>query len=68
MKLTPKKKFFIISIKKDLKISEIENLEQNFISQIKKKNSEYFINSDSISNSDKNFLGHFLHGIKLKVL
>ena len=63
--INSKKKIFIISIKKDLKISDIENLGAEFYNQIK-KNSEYLINSDSINNADKNFLGHFLHGIKLK--
>ena len=30
------------------------------------KNSEYFILSDSILGNNKNFLGLFLHGLKLK--
>ena len=64
--INSKKKIYIISIKKDLKISDVENLGAEFYSQIKKKNGEYLINSDNIRNADKNFLGHFLHGIKLK--
>ena len=64
--INSKKKIFIISIKNDLKISDVENLGAEFYNQIKKKNGEYSINSDSISNTHKNFLGHFLHGIKLK--
>ena len=64
--INSKKKIFIISIKKDLKISDVENLGAEFYNQIKKKNSEYLINSDSINNTNKNFLGYFLHGIKLK--
>ena len=27
---------------------------------------EYFINSDSLTSKNNNFLGHFLHGLKLK--
>ena len=30
------------------------------------KNSEYFLISDSLGNKHDNFLGHFLHGLKLK--
>ena len=30
------------------------------------KNQEYFLNSDSTSIKHKEFLGHFLHGLKLK--
>ena len=65
--INSKKKIFIISIKKDLKSSDFENLGAEFYNQItSKKNSEYLINSDNIDNNNKNFLGHFLHGIKLK--
>ena len=65
--INSKKKIFIISIKNDLKSSDLENLGAEFYNQISsKKNNEYLINSDSIDNNSKNFLGHFLHGIKLK--
>ena len=48
-------------------MSEIENLGAEFYSKINStKNIEYFIISDSIPNKQKNFLGHFLHGLKLK--
>ena len=30
------------------------------------KNNEYLINSDSLIVKNKDFLGHFLHGFKLK--
>ena len=30
------------------------------------KIAEYFIISDSINSKQNNFLGHFLHGLKLK--
>ena len=30
------------------------------------KSSEYFINSDTAVGNFNNFLGHFLHGLKLK--
>tara|TARA_B100000700_G_scaffold309198_1_gene387874 strand:- start:147 stop:1604 length:1458 start_codon:yes stop_codon:yes gene_type:complete len=65
--LTSKKKIVLISIKKDLKISDVENLGAELFERINYgKNSEYFIISDSIISKHNNFLGHFLHGLKLK--
>ena len=62
-----KKKIIIISIKKNLKTSDIENLGAEFYGRINHgKNSEYFINSDSIPKKPDDFIGHFLHGLKLK--
>jgi len=62
-----KKKIVVISIKKNLKTADIENLGAEFFGRINYgKNSEYFILSDSITGKHKDFLGHFLHGLKLK--
>jgi leucyl aminopeptidase len=62
-----KKKIVIISIKKDLKNFDVENLGAEFYGRINYgKNSEYFINSDSLVRKHENFIGHFLHGLKLK--
>ena len=62
-----KKKIILISIKKDLKNFDIENLGAEFYGRINYgKNSEYFVNSDSIITKHENFLGLFLHGLKLK--
>jgi leucyl aminopeptidase len=62
-----KKKIVLISIKKDLKNYAIENLGAEFYNRINYgKNSEYFVNSDSIIEKNDNFIGHFLHGLKLK--
>jgi len=62
-----KKKIILISIKKDLKEFDIENLGAEFFKRINYgKNSEYYINSDSLISKQENFLGHFLHGLKLK--
>ena len=62
-----KQKVVLISIKNDLKTSDIENLGAEFYGRINYgKNSEYFIESDSIISKHKNFIGHFLHGLKLK--
>ncbi len=65
--LTSKKKIVLISIKNDLKSSDVENLGAEFYGRINYgKNSEYFLISDSIVGKNENFLGHFLHGLKLK--
>ena len=62
-----KKKIFLISIKKDLKNFDIENLGAEFYARINYgKKSEYFINTDSIITKNENLIGHFLHGLKLK--
>ena len=62
-----KKTIFLVSIKKDIKISDIENLGAKFHSYINyDKQNEYFVNSDTINNKIKNFVGYFLHGLKLK--
>ena len=62
-----KKKIIIISIKSNLKSSEIENLGAEFYKSIKSgKSSEYYLNTDSVNIKYENFIGHFLHGLKLK--
>ncbi len=62
-----KKKIVLISIKNNLKSSDIENLGAEFYKRINYgKNSEYFVVSDSIVGKYDNFLAHFLHGLKLK--
>jgi leucyl aminopeptidase len=65
--INSKKTIFLVSIKKDIKTSDIENLGAKFHSYIKyDKKNEYFVNSNTISSKIKNFVGYFLHGIKLK--
>ena len=65
--LNSKKKIILISIKKNLKTSDIESLGAEFYGKVNYgKNSEYFINSDSVNIKQENFIGYFLHGLKLK--
>ncbi len=65
--LNSKKKIILISIKDNIKTSDIENLGAEFFGRVNHgKNNEYFIISDSIVGKINNFLGHFLHGLKLK--
>ncbi|MBD1168241.1 leucyl aminopeptidase [Pelagibacterales bacterium SAG-MED06] len=66
-KINSKKTIFLLSIKKEIKTSDIENLGAKFHGYINyDKKNDYFVNSDTISSKIKNFLGYFLHGIKLK--
>ena len=61
------KKIVLISIKKNLETSDIENLGAEFYGRIKhEKKGEYFISSDNISTKYEDFIGCFLHGLKLK--
>ena len=65
--ISSKKKIVLISLKNNLKNFEIENLGAKFYKQIDHgKNSEYFINTDTINSKQKNLIGYFLHGLKLK--
>ncbi len=65
--LTSKKKVALVSIKNNLKNSDIENLGAELFGRINYgKNNEYDVISDSITVKHNNFLGHFLHGVKLK--
>ncbi len=65
--INSKKSLFLISIKKDLKISDVENLGANFHKHINySKKDNYIINTDTLNTNLENFIGHFLHGIKLK--
>ena len=66
-KINSKKTIFLVSIKKDIKTSDIENLGAKFHGYINyDKKIDYFVNSDTVSSKIKNFVGYFLHGIKLK--
>jgi leucyl aminopeptidase len=65
--INSKKTIFLVSIKKDIKTSDIENLGAKFHGYIKyDKKTDYFVNSDTVSSKVNNFVGFFLHGIKLK--
>ncbi|MBD1141247.1 leucyl aminopeptidase [Pelagibacterales bacterium SAG-MED39] len=65
--LSSKKKLVLVSIKKNIKSSDIENLGAEFYGRINYgKNSEYFVNVESILSKHENFIGYFLHGLKLK--
>ena len=65
--ISSKKNIILISIKKNQNNSDIENLGAEFYSIAKKRNkNDYFILSETVNSSHKEFLGLFLHGLKLK--
>tara|TARA_B100000963_G_scaffold346215_1_gene351170 strand:- start:2349 stop:3806 length:1458 start_codon:yes stop_codon:yes gene_type:complete len=65
--ISSKKKIILISIKKEINNSNIENLGAEFFGRINYGiKSEYSIISDSVLGKHDNLLGHFLHGLKLK--
>ena len=66
-KLSSKKKIVLVSVKKNITSSDMENLGAEFYKTVNHgKKSEYYVNTDSLINKDKNFIGYFLHGLKLK--
>ena len=66
-KINSKKTIFLVSVKNNLETSDIENLGAEFHGYIGyDKKSHYFVNSDSATAKSENFVGHFLHGLKLK--
>jgi len=66
-KISSQKTIFLVSIKKNLETSDIENLGAEFYGHINHdKKSNYTVNSDTISGKFENFISHFLHGLKLK--
>ena len=66
-KINSQKTIFLISVKKNLKTSDIESLGAKFHGYINyDKKKDYFVNSDTINSKIKNFVGYFLHGLKLK--
>jgi leucyl aminopeptidase len=65
--INSKKTIYLVSIKKDLKTSDIESLGAKFHAYINyDKKNDYFVNSDTINSKTENFLGYFLHGLKLR--
>ena len=65
--INSKKKIILISIKKNLETSDVENLGAQFYAYINYRNKgEFAINVESIKSEIEDFIGLFLHGLKLK--
>ena len=63
--INSKKTIFLVSVKKDAKISDLENLGAKFYGYINYNNkNDYFVNSDKVISKIKNFVEYFLNGIK----
>ena len=65
--INSQKKIILVSYKKNITDSETESLGAKFYDNIKEiKQNNFIINSDITKSISKKFIGHFLHGIKLK--
>ena len=65
--INSKKKIILVSLKKNIKNSDVENLGAKFYDLFKDaKQNIYNLNSNTISEKSKNIVGNFLHGLKLK--
>ena len=65
--INSKKKIILVSFKEKLKNSDVENLGARFYDLFKDlKFHNFSINTDTLSNKYKNYVGYFLHGIRLK--
>ena len=66
-KINSKKTIYLIFLKKDLKILELENLGAKFYELTNNyKHNDYLINIELTKNKIENLIGYFLHGLKLK--
>ncbi len=65
--LNSRRRIILISIKKKITTSEAEGLGAKFYDIFKDiKQNHFDINSETAKNTLKNFVGYFLHGLKLK--
>ena len=65
--INSKKKIILISFKGNFNISDAENLGAECYDLFSKlKKNQYTVNTDTLSNKSTKYIGHFLHGIKLK--
>ncbi len=65
--VSSKKKIILVSLKRNLTDSDLENLgAECYVILNELKEIEYIVNTDSVPSGFKNIVGYFLHGIKLK--
>ena len=65
--ISSKKKIILVVLKKKMTSSAAESLGAKFYESFKNfKQNHVNLNSDSAQNTLRNFIGHFLHGLKLK--
>ena len=65
--ISSKKKVILVSLEKDSKPSDIENLGAKlFEMSLDFKNNQYLIFTETLLSKKSTFAGHFVHGFKLK--
>ena len=65
--ISSKRKIILVSLKKNLTNTDAENLGAKFYVRFKDSNQNKFkLNTDLIQSKLKNFVGYFLHGMRLK--
>jgi leucyl aminopeptidase len=65
--LNSKKKLILVSLKKNISESQVENLGAKFFDLFKdNKISQYEVVSDTLSSKQNTLIGHFFHGLNLK--
>ncbi len=65
--INSKRRIILVSLKKNISSTDSENLGAKFYDKFKEaKQTEYNVSSDSLILHNKNILGNFLHGIRLK--
>ncbi len=65
--LNSKKKIILVSLKEKIKSSEVENLGAKFYNICKNfSKNDCAVNSNTLTNKNKDIIGYFLHGLKLK--
>ncbi len=65
--ISSKRKIILVSLNKNIKISDMENLGAKFYDLFKDtKENTFILNSNTIYDKSKNFVGNFLHGLRLK--
>ncbi len=65
--ISSKKKIILVSLKKNLTDSDLENLGAKCYTVLNEiKENQFIVNSNVFPNGFKHFIGNFLHGIKLK--
>ncbi len=62
-----RKKLILVSIEKNIKNFEAENIGAKFFNYLKNlKINDFLVNTDHLPTNLENFVGYFLHGMKLK--
>ena len=65
--ISSKRKIILVSIKKNIKLYEVEKLGAKFYDLYKElRQNNFNVNTSTLSSNSDKLIGHFLHGIRLK--